>query len=204
MSCDINAEPIQAWVPIFASQECVPRENESAVEFFTADVKDLPTFRATTPVQQDVFPTRALPQDETVQDHQQSSDAAVHADNKPAIIPRSFGLLSVLAAIREKLKAFTSQPTNVSSNRHSPVDRLIYKLNTYISSKTGQIFVLCALGVIVVACGGCFLKFAEPTSVWADSFWESWTYVSAPLTQTTLQQPVRVRCIAICLISCGT
>lgn len=94
--------------------------------------------------------------------------------------------------LREKQKVVMDRVQNASKH-HSFLDRISYKLDTYISTKKGQIIALCLFGLIMITSGGSTLKAAEPTTVWADSIWESWTFLADPGSHTSQTEAVRSR-----------
>lgn len=156
------------------SPACIPLEN-STVQSFASFVEE--------PQARRLKPESLL--SSSIVDQPDQVDFDGKANSKSYSLPPEIDKLS----ISDTLNALTARRM---LNLRYLLDRAGYKLDTYISSQKGQIIVLCILGFCTVTVGGCILKLAEPELVWADSVWDAWTYISAPLAHTTLDEPVRV------------
>lgn len=125
---------------------------------------------------------------------------------KSTIIPKTSSMHALLSSLgkpmlREKPIVIADRPQNASKS-HTLLERFNYKLDTYISSKKGQVVALAIFGLCVIMVGGCSLKSAEPSTVWRDSIWDSWTYLADPGSHTSLAEPVRsLKYPMVCFIS---
>lgn len=113
------------------------------------------------------------------------------------ILKKTSSMQALMAAtgkpmLREKQKVVTDR-IQTASKHHSLLDRFSYKLDTYISTKKGQIIALCILGLVMITSGGSTLKAAQPTVVYSDSIWESWTFLADPGSHTSQTVAVRGR-----------
>lgn len=109
-----------------------------------------------------------------------------NAPTKPATIQT----LPSVSLLREGSAKTTTSAARTAAKPHSVADRINYRLDIYITSRRGQIATLCVVAGCIITSGGCSLKVAEPILVWADSIWDAWTYLSAPLAHTELVEPV--------------
>lgn len=63
---------------------------------------------------------------------------------------------------------------------------IAYQIDQYISTRRGQIATLSLLGGLLIIIGAIFLKAVQVTKAFAETVWESWTYLADPGAHTGL------------------
>lgn len=96
--------------------------------------------------------------------------------------PSKATLLAKQNALIEKRK----QP-----GKHSTIVRLAYFLDQYISTRRGQTLSLACVGLVFTFLGGCVLKASQPDVRFAETIWQSWTFLGDAGSHTSLTEPVR-------------
>jgi hypothetical protein len=88
------------------------------------------------------------------------------------------------------------------SKRHTVEERVAYKVDQYISTRTGQTMSLALVGLVLIVIGACVLKASQPSQDFREMVWQSWTFLGDPGSHTTLTE-AGVRVIGVVMTLTG-